>query len=117
MAGKSNGTGYPLTLRCSKCKVCSYKNEYRERRSRNLEATGQVAPLLSRQTMGPHQWLPFRVRVRCRSCGHEGWTRHPDAALLIRQAGMAVPTGAMVRGGQRFCCLRSDLAPKDTTNG
>lgn len=78
MPGRNNGTGRPLTARCSRCRKSRYQNT-RGKMGWNLEATGRVRPLPSsrRCNMGSRV-LPFEAEYRCLDCGHVGWSRHAD---------------------------------------
>lgn len=95
----SNGSGHPLTLRCSKCKRGSHNGESKE--GTNLEATGEVKPLLRRQALDGARTLPYRARYRCGDCGHEGWSRHERMEELLKQGGFLAPSREQVIGGLR----------------
>lgn len=94
MPGTNAGTGYPLTLRCGKCKVGINFRDFHELQYRgtNLEATGRTRPL-TRQQQGRCGFgaLQYRVEYRCLDCGHVGWTRHVQGAVLLKRAGGSPP--------------------------
>ena len=77
MPGTNAGTGYPLTLRCAKCKAG--RNRYR--RGTNIVATGL------------YRWVEHRgyrqtnrkVQYHCLDCGHVGWSQHSDTERLLNR--------------------------------
>lgn len=95
----SNGSGHPLTLRCSKCKIGSHKGESKE--GTNLKATGEVKPLLRRQSSDGARTLPYRARYKCGDCGHQGWSRHSSMEDLLKADGFLAPSREQVIGGLR----------------
>jgi len=77
--GARNGTGYPLTLRCSKCKV--FRRGLTT--GTNLRHFSDEKPLTKSQTgNGNARALQYRVKIFCLDCGHSGWSRHRSAARL-----------------------------------
>jgi len=77
------GTGYPLTLRCAKCKTARhwwYRWSYT--RGLNLEATGKTRPAKRRNA---RRQTDRKIQYRCLDCGHVGWTQHIDAERLLRR--------------------------------
>lgn len=86
MAG--TGTGYPLTLRCAKCKRhrdwrsnTSYKDE-------RLEATGLVKPLTGYAVNV--RCVRYMAEYRCLNCGHVGWSKHGTMERLLLLKGFRV---------------------------
>ena len=57
----------------------------------NLEATGKIRKLSDRESghVSVRQ-IGFKAQYRCRDCGHVGWTRHIDAAQLLKRTGRCV---------------------------
>ena len=78
MPGTNAGTGYPLTLRCAKCKAG--RSGYR-RHGTHLEATGRTRPTLHQG----YRQTDRRVEYHCLDCGHVGWSQHSDAERLLRR--------------------------------
>lgn len=86
MPGTNAGTGYPLVLRCAKCKVLrDYRSFAHEdtHKGMNLEATGRSKPMKNRG----YRQSKLKIEYRCRDCGHVGWSQHSDAeALLLKKS-------------------------------
>jgi hypothetical protein len=87
MPGSNAGTGYPLTLRCGKCKVGrDWEND--DHKGTKLEATGRKRPLASSQHgRGNPRALQYRAEYRCLDCGHIGWSRHGTMEFLLKRKG------------------------------
>lgn len=84
MPGTNAGTGYPLTLRCAKCKRGrDYRRLSEMCVGTNLEATGRTRP--KPQGRGAYRSASQFVQYRCRDCGHVGWSTHSDAERLLRR--------------------------------
>ena len=74
--GTNAGTGYPLTPSCPKCRRGWLRIEHNHGLGRDLVRTGRERP-------SPTPWRsrPATLReYRCLTCGHVGWTKHPDLA-------------------------------------
>lgn len=102
MAGSNAGTGYPLTLRCAKCKIGRDYEHGAGRQGTNIEATGRTAPLTSKQQgSGNPRAIYFRAEYKCRDCGHTGWSRHSSIVWIARHGGitLTVPKSAPHRRG------------------
>lgn len=84
MAG--SGTGYPLTLRCAKCKVGDFRYI---RRGTKLEATGRVKVLKYHRRLARSQGRLMdgfqTAEYRCLDCGHVGWSRHKTMLRLLEK--------------------------------
>lgn len=78
--GANNGTGYPLTLRCAKCRVG--KRGDRESVGTDLCATGRTKPLRANECLG-YRSTRRRIEICCQACGHVGWTKHSAAEALL----------------------------------
>lgn len=94
MVGTNAGTGYPLTLRCAKCKrYRDYDNPQHADRGCQLAATGRIRPLTSQQFghNSSGRALHYRAEYRCLDCGHIGWSRHVQMEYYLRGAGYQVP--------------------------
>jgi hypothetical protein len=78
--GRSHGTGFPLTLRCAKCKT-----RWRGGGT-NLEATGKTRKAYWRRgyTHGMRQ-TDRAIQYRCLDCRHVGWTQHIDGERLMQR--------------------------------
>jgi len=87
--GRSTGTGYPLVLRCAKCKRGRDWQTLRETPDTRLEATGRVKPL-HHQRRGTTRCVPYLAEYRCLRCGHVGWSKHDTMEGLLRQKGFEV---------------------------
>lgn len=86
MPGSNAGTGYPLTLRCAKCRLGRYewRGMHFGKYGMNLEATGRTRPLRRHGHKG-YRCTNREIEIRCLDCGHIGWSKHISAeALLIR---------------------------------
>ena len=79
----STGTGYPLTLRCSKCKRGDYNNTDR---GTNLRATGRTRPLRRSEDGVGCRCLDLKAEYECLDCGHRGWSKHQMMGHLLRKA-------------------------------
>lgn len=86
MPGTNAGTGYPLTLRCAKCKS-TWRREYGAMAT-NLIATGRTKPR-GRNDKGGMRTTTRMIEYRCLDCGHVGWTKHIDAERLIRRLNLS----------------------------
>lgn len=90
--GRGKGAGYPLTLRCAKCKKGAEAFEYghfvglRDIGTR-LEATGRIKDLLSSQYGRGcgRRSLQYRAEYKCLDCGHVGWSRHHTMEFHLRK--------------------------------
>lgn len=70
--------GVPIMLKCPKC-----SSTLRQRaENADLEATGRTdgREWRSREAANYHA---LRVEMRCRNCGHEWWSVHPDAERYL----------------------------------
>ena len=81
MPGTNAGTGYPLTLRCAKCKVL---RDATGRSADNLEATGRTRDLRPSERHHGYRQTGRKIEYRCRDCGHVGWSQHSDAERLLK---------------------------------
>ena len=91
MPGSNAGTGYPLTLRCAKCKAGRDWENPGDRAGENIEATGRTKPLLSsQQGRGNPRALYFRAEYRCKDCGHIGWTRLKAIKWIAQRQGITL---------------------------
>lgn len=80
----STGTGYPLTLRCAKCKV--RRSDRDHECGTHLAATGRTRPIPSSQFGRGHpRALQYQAEYRCLDCGHVGWSRHRTMEDLLRK--------------------------------
>jgi len=70
--GSNNGTGWPLTVRCAKCKVGSTRSD----RGVQLVRTGRTKPY--RGGNKGIRGLDTFHQYCCRVCRHVGWSRHVD---------------------------------------
>lgn len=87
MAG--TGTGYPLTLRCARCKVGrDFRRDYDK--GCHLEATGRVRQLLPSQRRVNVRCMAVQAEYRCLDCGHVGWSKHGDMERLLLLKGFRV---------------------------
>lgn len=76
--GSNGGTGYPVWLRCAKCrKTGRDQGQFRE----GLVATGRTKPLATHHR--GFRSTNRRIEIRCLDCGHVGWTKHIDAETLL----------------------------------
>ena len=73
----NNGTGYPLTFRCAKCKV---GRDWRggDQRGLNYEPTGRARR--PRRGLRGVRCASYEVEYCCLDCGHVGWSKHIDLA-------------------------------------
>lgn len=77
--GSNGGSGYPNTLRCTKCKTGSDWKKRPTGLGTRLVRTGRVKPLAkSQEGYGNARAIHERVEYRCLDCGHVGWTRMSD---------------------------------------
>lgn len=86
MAGR--GTGWPLTLRCAKCKV---GRDWRAGSTYDTELvrTGRTKPYNGGNR---GRGLATFHEYRCVRCGHIGWSRHHDVVLKpLEQIRIATP--------------------------
>lgn len=75
--GANNGSGWPLTVRCAKCKRGrDWRNSTND--GTDLVRTGRTKPYTggNRGARG----LDTFHEYRCHTCGHIGWNRHVDVA-------------------------------------
>lgn len=82
MPGTNGGTGYPITLRCGRCRRHDSWLVGGNRRGYKLTATGRTKPM-------PHKGIRQtnrKIEYRCDECGHVGWTQHIDAEGLLKRA-------------------------------
>ena len=77
MAGARNGTGWPLTVRCAKCKV---GRDFRRVTTHDMQLvrTGRTKPY--RGGNKGARGLDTFHEYRCLVCKHVGWSRHVDIA-------------------------------------
>lgn len=78
---RSHGTGIPLWLKCSKCKLEDQPNLCGERsgirKTGNLVQTGKRRQLYgAARNRGGSRLLNQQHQYRCLDCGFVGWTRH-----------------------------------------
>lgn len=78
MPGTNAGTGYPLTLRCAKCRK-RLQPIRTPPKGYHLAATGRVKRARRRGIRQTNR----RIQIRCLDCGHLGWTQHEDAERLL----------------------------------
>ena len=69
--GQSPGAGYPLTFRCSKCKLGDWR---RGERGTNYSILGRVK--LNKRGENIRMDADYKYRYKCLDCGFKGWTRH-----------------------------------------
>jgi len=78
--GANNGSGWPLTVRCAKCKR---GRDWRrsDTNDTDLVRTGRTKPYKggNRGVRGLNTFHEYR----CLTCGHVGWSRHVD---IMRKA-------------------------------
>ena len=74
----SRGPGYPLSLRCAKCKGVDNGRGY------DLVATGRVKKL-PHPRGGMRMLTHHKAEYRCTGCGHVGWSRHSTMLRLLRR--------------------------------
>jgi hypothetical protein len=79
MPGTNAGTGYPLTLRCTRCKVG------RPRGGFDLKATGRTKPIPPHKPQGGYRCTNRMIEYKCETCGHVGWSRHSDGERLLKR--------------------------------
>lgn len=77
---RSAGPGSPLNLRCRRCVRREHWRDRRANTGTNWEVTGETKPAPRR----PHHARGVRssntsYRIRCKTCGYEGWSTHKDA--------------------------------------
>lgn len=77
MAGTNAGTGQPLYLKCSSCKLL--RTESGSTRTGTLVRTGRTRPYKPRGTRARMGRVAYECA--CTDCGHVGWYAHKDAAL------------------------------------
>ncbi len=75
MPGSNAGTGWPITVRCAKCRVGSNN---RTDRGTRLVRTGRTRPY-NGGNLGVRGLHTFH-EYRCLACKHVGWSRHVDIA-------------------------------------
>ena len=80
--GRSSGPGFPLRLRCAKCKGVDNGRVYK------LRATGRVRPRRpSERSQGIRQIRGIAEYV-CLECGHKGWSKHGQMLRLLAAIGI-----------------------------
>lgn len=80
--GLSSGPGYPLSLRCAKCKGVDNGRGYK------LRATGRTRPRRpSEASQRIRQMKDGKVaEYECLECGHRGWSKHSKMEDLLAVA-------------------------------
>lgn len=79
MSGTRGGTGKPLFLKCSKCKLFrDIKTDIA--RAGNLVRTGRIRPARIKGALGRSSRVA--VQCKCLDCGHVGWYSHKDTIHL-----------------------------------
>ncbi len=77
MPGSNAGTGWPITVRCAKCKVGrDWRND--STCGTRLVRTGRTKPYRG-YNLGVRGLATFH-EYRCLVCKHVGWSRHVDIA-------------------------------------
>lgn len=69
-------SGKPAHLRCP-----VERREFNDTRIHTILRTGRTRSNPSRKRGG--YWLPLSYEFECMTCGHVGWTAHPD--ILMRR--------------------------------
>ena len=85
MSGSNAGTGQPLTLKCSRCKLL--RNAFGSARGGKLVRTGRSKPARSRSHIRIGR---MAYECECLECGHVGWYAHKQAEkmpLVMHHAG------------------------------
>jgi hypothetical protein len=80
MPGANNGTGQPLTLKCSQCK--KRPSGSGSGRVGALRRTGAMRERHIRGRAGHVRIGNVSYKCVCLICGHIGWYAHKDAAKL-----------------------------------
>ncbi len=77
MAGKNNGTGRPLSFRCSRCRAgrIYYRRVTPSGGVQDVTLTGKKKPLNDGNANGRNS---AHSRQYVCKCGHVGWSRHTD---------------------------------------
>jgi hypothetical protein len=78
------GAGYPLTFRCSRCKVMRDWRNPGDRSGLRYEVTGRTRPLRKKGSVGP-RCSNFEAEYRCLDCAHVGWSKHVDVTSRVRR--------------------------------
>lgn len=83
---RSAGPGFPLTLRCAKCKGVDNGRGYK------LRATGRVRQRRPSERSEAIRQMPGGIvaEYECGECGHRGWSKHSRMTHLLEQIGMVV---------------------------
>lgn len=84
MSGKNNGTGQPLTFRCTRCR--------RQRADPSAGHINHVRLTGNTKDVMPSRWIRTGSRIgltsreyECQDCGWVGWSRHIDLRYLERK--------------------------------
>lgn len=84
--GASSGPGFPLTLRCAKCKGVDNGRGYK------LRATGRMRRRHpSERSQGIRQ-IAGIAEYECLECGHKGWSKHGQMQRLLGAIGIVCPS-------------------------
>jgi len=83
---RSSGPGFPLTLRCAKCKGVD------NGLGAALRATGKLRPRRpSERSQGIRQ-IRGIAEYECLGCGHRGWSKHGTMQRLLAAIGITADT-------------------------
>lgn len=82
MAG--NGTGSPLTFRCSRCRGWRHTGHTHLGRIERVRLTGRVRPEFAKVgRLGTTRCRAWSAEYDCRDCGHTGWSSHPSLISTV----------------------------------
>ena len=79
MPGSNNGTGRPLTFRCSICR--RNKVHAAHGYANRIQLTGKKKSSPTNCGCRNDEWAREYI---CTDCGHRGWSRHTDLMYLER---------------------------------
>lgn len=85
MPGANNGTGQPLSFRCSKCRLVDGAHGARSERGwvSRVKLTGRHKAARHGNAGGRNSTQ--RREYECLDCRHVGWSRHMDLQYLERR--------------------------------
>jgi len=79
MGGRGKYAGQPYSFVCAKCRKSSIRKVFFSTIGERVRLTGKTRKQRS-QGMNYHNWGDVAYQYECLTCGHIGWTRHPDIA-------------------------------------
>ena len=82
MSGSNAGTGYPISLKCAKCRKTGADRCGRDTGPSLRRYIGSHPLAKSQRGNGNPRALQYRIKIRCLKCGHIGLTRHIQAERL-----------------------------------